>query len=554
MRASFYAGVTQKPELKYTVTGQEERYQKMALLQEYGSYNNLATIPQIITDSLNPAYNGATDWQDLFYKSGIIKNADVSISAGSDLLNYRLGVNYYNEDGIVRNTGFKRYSMRGNFDFKITPKFNTALSFSLSKLDRKRGLGRGRNDIVPISASSQPSSFYTLTQTDYDFYYGQYDKLRDKNESDILNLSVQSNYTFFPGLEYSFRAGVGRTTEKRERFQPKEIGPEGRSFASNNNSQFTQYYVANTVSYGKSFVEKKHNLGVVLTQSFDFKDVTNAVVGGYNIPSDNIQVVSGVPQQDLFGYSDFKQSGLLSFLGQVSYDFKEKYIINASWRADGSSRFGENSKWGYFPSVSLAWLASEESFLAKTSWINLLKFRASYGLSGTEPDDFYAPYNVWASGETTYNGVPTSTPSFEKPITLKNLTWNKANQLNVGVDLYAFKNKINLSVDLYRRENFNPIQSFDFPFFTGYERLKYNAPLGILNEGIDVQLKTRNLPSGRDFQWDTWFNLNYNKNRISKLPNDNRTFYADSRGYNQRLIYQVGQPIYTWAQMIYTGV
>jgi TonB-linked SusC/RagA family outer membrane protein len=399
-----------------------------------------------------------------------------------------------------------------------------------------------------------PASFYMVSDADKDFYYGQYDKLRDKNRTDLLSAYMQLNYDIVKGIQYSLQSSYSSTTDRRDLFQPTEITSDHRSYAESNNGNYQQTYLANIVTLNKSLKNNTHNFGVVLTQTMQFDQKTGTYLSGFNVPDDNIQVVSGIPQNDIFGYSVFKQAGLLSFLGQLSYDYKGKYLLNASYRGDASSRFGKDTKWGYFPAVSASWIASEESFVKKINWISFLKFRASYGLSGSLPDDFYAPFNIWNVDQGTYNGITIATPSFVKPITLPNLTWNKADQLNVGADLYLFKNRLNITLDIYRRFNTNPILNFPFPFYTGYSNVTYNAPVKILNEGADLQIQTRNFSPNSKLQWTTNFNMSYNKNRIAALPYENRSFYKDSRGYNQTLGYTVGQPIYSWFQMKYQGV
>ena len=554
VRLSYYKGLTERPKLLPTTVGAEERRQKMALINEYATHQQMSDIPQFLADSLNPAFNNATDWQVLFYQSGNIDNVDLNVSSGAENVNYRLGANYYDETGIVRNTGFKRYSLRGNFDFKINSKLNVTLNISASRLDRKRGLGRGRNEILPINAGQMPASFYAVTQADRDFYYGQFDKLKDINISDLVTLSLQANYRILPSLDYSFQSSYSKTNDKRERFQPSTLNADGISFAENRNGNFESYYLANIFSYAKSLQGNMHNFALVATQSFQLDQRSGSVVGGYNVPDDNIQVVSGIPQQDLYGSSYIQKAGLLSFVGQLSYDYDQKYILNVSIRGDASSRFGANSKWGYFPSVSAAYILSDEKFIGRIGWINLLKLRGSYGLTGTMPDNFYAPFNVWDLNQGTYNGTVRATPSFDNPLTQPNLTWNKSDQLNVGFDLNIFDNRVNLTTDFYRRYNTNPILSFPFPFFTGYTQATFNAPVKILNEGIDIQLQTRNLAKSTPLQWTTNINISYNKNRIAALPNGNRSFYRDSYGFNQSLVYSVGAPIYGWAQMLYAGV
>lgn len=550
---NYYTGITKRPELLKTLTGSAERNQKLDILYGYGTYDNLRNVPQILTDSLNPSFNNATDWQSLFYQDGIIHNADFSISAGNDVLNYRVGANYYTEDGIVRQTGFSRYALRGNFDFKITSKLSANMNISLSRLNRKPGLGRGSNDVLPINNTQIPSSLFALPELDKQFYLGQYDDIRDLNVSDGATAYLQLNYDIIKGLQYSMQSSFSKTTDLRERFQPKEITADGRSYGSNERSDYEQFYIANVLTATKS-VNSDHNFSMVATQSFQLDTKRGAYVYGYNIPGGSIEVISGVPQKDLTAYSAYQQAGLLSYVAQLSYDYKGKYIINGSIRADASSRFGANNKWGYFPSVSAAWVISDEKFMDKLSWINTLKLRGSYGLSGTMPDDFYAPFNTWDVTQGFYNGDVMATPSFYKPLTLPSLTWNKANQLNAGIDIYMFKNRVNVTVDAYQRNTINPILSFPFPFFTGYTQSSFNTPLNILNEGVDVLVQTRNLSPGSKLQWNTNLTLSFNRNRIAELPNGNRSFFINSAGYNQSLIFSVGSPVYGWAQMQYTGV
>lgn len=553
VRFSYYGGVTERPELQRTVAGLQERRQKIGLINEYGNHNQLAGIPHALTDSLNPSFNNATDWQELFYNTGQLHNFDVNISGGNEQLNYRLAVNYYDEDGIVRNTGFNRYSIRGNFDFRLFPIAKTNLIVSASRMNRKRGLGRNPVDnITPINANTLPASFVRLEQEDYDFYYGQFDKSRDDNITDGLSLFSQTDIDILKNLKYSFQGSLQATLDRRDRFMPTTIASGGTSFASADRNENYVYNMANILNYSLS-VADDHNFLLTAMQSFDYTRHTSSYLLGYNVPTDDVEFVQGIAQRDLRGNSNLREAGLLSFMGQFSYDYKMKYILNASWRADASSRFGKNTKWGYFPAFSLAWNASDEDFLTDVSWLSMMKLRASWGESGTLPADFYAPFNVWSLPANTYNGGSIAVPSYSNPLTLPNLTWNKSVQTNIGLDFGFLNSRISGTIDVYRRETKQPIMAFDFPFYTGYNRLSYNVPMSILNEGVDLQITSRNLKPDSKLQWLTTLNLSYNKNRLGSLPNGNRSFYQGSRG-GQELIFTVGSPIYQWAQMIHQGV
>lgn len=552
IRVSYYKGLTQRPELQNTLLGATERRTKLDILQQYAYHNQWATLPQALTDSLNNSYNNATDWQDLFYQAGNIDNMDGSIAGGTDIVNYRLSLGYYNEDGIVRQTGFKRYSLRGNFSFNLAKFLKSDFTFSASRMDRKRGLGKGINNVVPINAGSMPSSFVGLSDLDYEFYMGQYDKIMDDNQTDILNMFSKTYVDILPGLQYSLEASVQANFDTRDQFQPREI-TRGWNFAQSNKNNAYIYNIANVLNYNKKFNDA-HGITVTAMQSFQYDDYRSTYLYGENLPTDDIHVVQGVNQKNLYGNSNIRKSGLVSYLGQFSYDYKEKYIFNASFRTDASSRFGKNTKWGNFPSLSLAWVASDENFLKEVSWLNFLKFRGSWGLSGTLPQDFYAPFNVWDLPTIPYDGEGVATPSFTKPLTLPNLTWNKSEQTNIGFDLRMFNDRITLTVDGYRKITRDPIMSFPFQFYTGYTRLSYNVPMTIYNEGVDITLATRNMGKSNPFQWNSNLNLTFNKNRIGSLPFGNKAFYASSYDYNQQMLYKVGSPIYRWGQIMNQGV
>jgi TonB-linked SusC/RagA family outer membrane protein len=592
---NYYTGVTARPDLMPTVTGAQERTQKLDLLYLYGTYQQLGGpqnplgqyifdytgksnlgLPQMLTDSLNPSFNNATDWQGLFYHNGIIHNADVSMSASNELLNYRIGLNYYDEDGVLRASGFTRYSIRGNFDFKINKQASSQLNISASRMDRKRGLGvsplsspnnQYPSNVLPIDGPNLPSSFYLLSATDSLKYTGQYDLIRDKNENDNISIFGAFNYDFIKGLRYSFQGSVNTVLNRRDYFSPSNVATNisngnygstnlfttAPNYAESDNSTYNQFDLSNILTYSKTI--GSHTLAVTATQSFEREITQTTTAAGSNLPSDNVQVVAGVPQPDVIASSDYQASALLSYVGQLQYDYKQKYVFAAAWRGDGSSRFGADTKWGYFPSLSAAWLISEESFMKGTdTWLNLLKFRGSWGRSGQQPSAFYAPYNSYnlTTGPNGtvgyYNGVTAVTPNYSNGITLNNLTWATTTQWDLGFDAYLLNNRVSITVDGYDKESTNQFFTFNFPSYVGYSSQTSNAPLGIRNDGVEFLITTHNMSPKSPFQWNTNYNISYNHNVITSLPNGNQSFV------NGNTIFSVGQPIYKGYQMIYEGV
>jgi TonB-linked SusC/RagA family outer membrane protein len=564
-RVNVYSGVTEQPKLLSTTTGAQERRQKLQLLREYGGPGFVNTLPQMLTDSLNPYFNNATDWQGLFYRNGIIKNADASMSAATDVVNYRLSANYYDEQGVIEAFGFKRYSLRGNFDFKINPKLNSQFIFGISREDRQRGRKyNNSDDNTPVSSFNIPASFYKLTAFDSLNFSGLYDKLRNSNINNLYSASLTLNYDIIKGLRLTSQGSANITTSDRDYFQPSNIdqvqaniGNNQRSYAESDKGTYSSFFLSNTLNYAKSLnAGNNHTHNLVLTGSQQFsRDVfTTSYTAGYDIPSNDIQVVGGVPQQSLFGNSGYGASAILSFLGQLQYDFDKKYILYAGDRADASSRFGKNSKWGYFPSAGVGWVMSDEKFMKGTSnWLSFLKLRASYGRSGQNALDYYAIFNTYQlSG--TYNGAPTIQPSYTNGLTKDNLTWSKTEQKNIGIEANFLKNRIYLVADVYDKLTKGDFFDFNLPFFTGYQSISFNAnDLWVSNRGVEVSLTTHNLSPHGKLQWTSSLNFAFNKNIIAKLPNNNRTFLVDDP-YGVTRIYSVGHPIYQMFQMQYQGV
>lgn len=575
-----YIGVQQRPQLLPTLTGTAERNMKMKLLTEYAtSPSQLESAPQMLTDSLNPSYNNATDWQGMFYHNALIKNVDGSMSAAaSDAFNYRVSLNYYDQEGIIKATGYQRYSMRGNFGLKISPKLNSQLIIGMTKEARQAGEQFDNSqENTPFDGASQPSSFYHVNGIDSANYLNLSNSIRNSNDDENFSAAMTTNYDIIPGLRYTLQASANEYFQDKEYFQPSNIasvaqtlgatpdqGPFSSTQASNAVSWknvYSTYVVTNTLNYGKEFKTNRgntHNLNITASQQYTTNISNTTSVGGTNAASNYVQTVSNIPQQYLFGGSDYLKDAMLSFMGQAQYNYNGRYLVYGSYRADASSRFGANNKWGSFPSAGVGWIVSDEKFMSGISnVVNFLKLKFTYGLAGQLPaGGFYAPFNAYTV-PGTYNGNPTEQPSFTNGLTKSNLTWGKTDQKDLGIELNLFKDRIMLQADIYEKVNKNQQFTLPLPFFTGYSNIFFNATdLWINNRGLDLTLNTNNLSPMSAVSWHSSFVLSYNKNIIAKLPNNNRTFTINdyySNGSANR-IFQVGMPIYEFYQVKYLGV
>jgi TonB-linked SusC/RagA family outer membrane protein len=565
--ANFYEGFIQEPKLLPTVTGSAERTQKLDLLQTYGNYEDFSNMPQLLTDSLNPYFNNATDWQGLFYRNAAMQNADLSMSAANDLVNYRVSMNYYNEQGTIKAFDFKRYSVRGSFDFKMSPKLNAQFIVSLSHSSRERGNKvSNTDDNTPFNANNGnlPSSFFALDGFDSSNYLGLSTNLRNQNTNDWYNTSMTLNYDIIKGLRLTTQGSASATLANQDYFEPANLnqiqaneGATQQSYALSNASTYINYYLSNTINYSKTFTTKNnnaHHLVITGSQQFNEDQSKTTSASGYNLPSNDIQVVSGVPQQYLTASSNYVASSILSFVGQAQYDYNAKYIFYVADRADASSRFGIDSKWGTFPAGGASWILSEEKFMSGTkSWLNLLKLRASYGLAGNQSDDYYASYNSYVINGT-YGGQTAISPNYTNGLTKDDLTWARTYQKDLGLEAQLLKSRLYVTADVYEKLTKGDYFTFNLPFYTGFSQLTFNGDdLWVDNKGLDLQLTGHIFPQGSKLQWTSTLNISFNKNIIAKLPNNNRTFEIDDY-YGVGRIYAVGQPIYEMFQMKYTGV
>lgn len=563
-----YYGRNSKPQLIPTLTGSAERTAKIDILKEYATDDQLKSLPQLLTDSLNPSFNNATDWQKMFYTSSNVYNVDATMSQAAENVNYRISLGYYNTEGIIRNTGYQRYSVRGNFNFKISPKLNSQLVVGLVKEARQAGRKyQNSDDNTPFSGSSQPTSFYYINEFDQNSYLGESTKLRNLNGNDNYTASMTLNYDIAKGIRYTLQGGANSYVQSKDYFMPSNIdavaaetGSDAtqQSYAESSRGTYATYLFTNSLNLDKDFKTakgNKHQFNLTLSQQYNTIISSGNSVSGYNTPTNDIQTVTGIPQSDLSGYSYYNKDALLSLVSQLQYNYNGKYLLYGSYRGDASSRFGKNNKWGYFPAAGAAWIVSDENFMKGAKGvIDFLKFRFSWGIAGKNASDFYAPYNQYQiSG--TYNGTTAIQPSYTNGLTKSDLTWAKSEQKDLGFDLYLFKNRVQINTDFYDKLDKNQFFTFNLPFYTGFESININASdLWVDNRGVDITINTHNLAPSSELQWNSQLVLTFQKNRIAKLPNNNRTFVIDDYASGVSRIYAVGQPIYEMYQMDYQGV
>ena len=557
---SAFAGLTQKPALREVTLGTTERRQKMRVLQDQLTVDQQKQLPYLLTDSLNPAFNGNTDWQDLFYRTGVIKSADLSLSGGDKATSYRFSTGYYDEEGIIKATGFKRYSVRLNL---LSHALNNKLDINpvvyFTRSDRDRGDG-GSSNAFSLSAGSMPSSLFNLSETKKQGILDTYNESLDKNSANVFSFNLNLGYTFNSHFKFNTLNSYQYTTSHRNFNRTNAMESGAGNYSYTFSDQNIQLLSSNYFSYTNEW--GKNSFSGVLGSDVSFNTYENTQASGSQGSADNIQVIQGFTQKNITAYSDYQAYGLLSYYARLSYDYDSRYLFSLAGRTDGSSRFGGNNKWGFFPSASLAWLASEEKFLKDHSTISLLKLRASLGTSGDLPTDNYLQYNLYNvnaggfnpnGGATSYNGVNATTPNFYNGAAQADLSWAKSMQWNVGVDLELNEGKYSASVDLYNKESSLQLFSVNLPVTTGYDIALTNA-IGVRNAGVELTLAANPLPTTSALKWFTRLNISYNKNTIMNLPNGDRDLVLAGDRFDKSHILSVGSPINTFYLLQTLGV
>lgn len=571
---STYHGLTERPTLDKVVIGAEETRDKLALIDHYGPYNDLNNLPMILTDTLNPAFNNANKYEDGIFQNGRVDNYDVSVTGGSDVINYRYGLNYYNENGILKKTGLQRYSFNSTMGVKISPRLNISTQIRYSRLNRPRSLSDITGGYGPFNggyyaSSPLPASTLYLSPASQEFIFGNATNQTDDNVNNSLSISPTIEWKITDKLVFNTVISYELTNSRRDSYTPGKYRQSGVGYAISFADNSSNYLMSNTLQYTTK-LGLDHHFNFLLGQNTEFHQYRATDAEADGIPNDQINTVDVLNKNTSTAYSDLIESGIQSGFFRLNYDYKGRYLLSAVFNADASSKFGSNSRVGYFPSVSAGWIVSDESFMkGHSDWLTMLKVRGSYGITGRQPDDGnnYLSYNTYSVGagsfagsnnpqtnqniSFTYNGVPAISPNFSAGLANKNLTWEHSKEANIGLDLTILNGRFSLVGDIYIRNTSKGIFSLVLPTTTGFSTITTNA-IGTRNSGIEAQLTAHYFKPASKFQWETDFNFAYNKNLITSLPNGGRDIVIN-QGATSYLLRQ-GHPINEFFLFQATGI
>jgi TonB-linked SusC/RagA family outer membrane protein len=493
------------------------------------------------------------DWVKAVLRTGRVDNYNISASGGNDKTTFFVGGGLQNESGYTIGNDLKRLSGRFNLEHRMSDKVKFNLSYALSNTTSDR-IGTENSTFAPLTSSYLQSPGVVPRDVDGNFlntgFIANVLAIEALNDNKFVFLRQTGNigvtWNILDNLRFKSEFGIdlAQSEEKQRVVNIVTPGGSGSRFIA----QDYKWLTTNTLNYDKTF-GSNHNIAVLLGQSFETSDYNDITVAGTGFVSDVLRNVTSAATKTTTDASGTNWA-LASFFGRANYRFKERYLLEATVRRDGSSRFGAGSKYGTFWAVSGGWVLTDEAFLKDVSFLDLLKLTASYGTSGNDRIGNFSSQQLYAAGVASdYAGSPGLIPS-QVPNPL--LSWEETAQMDIGISAVLLKNRISIDVNYFDKNTTGLLLNNPLPLTTGFPSATVN--LGeVNNRGWDIQIKTTNMVRGA-FKWTTNFNVGFLKNEVKKLaPNkdpEGRDFLAGSGA--QRAI--VGQTANTFYLIRYSGI
>ena len=519
----------------------------------------------------NPGQFGkGTDWQDVMFRTAPTTNAQVSLSGGTDKTSYLFSAGYLSQEAVLIHNFYKRLSLRTNIRQKISEHVTAGLNIAFTgAYDRTDGT-TGKSDVVSLGLQSDP----IFPEYNENGYLGFLDPNSAWKRFQAYGVQLWSPHSL---IDYADKLNKNYNTLGNAYLEIKPVNDltiRGSMNGNLTNTNYASYWVTGqgygyssvlpaqatartlsafnwqaevTASYDKTIGD--HKLGLIAGYASQKQRFDSTTVNGTDFPNDLVRTINaaGTILKPAAGNGAGEWS-LLSMFGRLSYGFKNRYFMNATLRRDGSSRFGPDSKWGTFPSVSAAWLVSDENFLSKSTTVSNLKLRLSYGQTGNNLIPNYGSVSLlgtsrYVNGSNVVNGLRTIS------IANSELKWEKTHQYNVGVDLSLFHNRVSFTADVYKSVTNDMLLNVPVPAYTGFTTQLTNIG-SMENKGYEITISAKPIITP-DFRWTTDFNYSVNRNKVTKLGPNNAPIEIDEWGF---FVTQVGQPISNYKGYIFDGI
>jgi TonB-linked SusC/RagA family outer membrane protein len=514
--------------------------------------------PLLFDSNGNPLYN--TDWQDEVTRTAVSHSHQLSIQQQGKTSSVGAFLNYTDQQGIMLNNYMKRVNVKMTYDADPKKWLSTSLNMMVNHtwandLDETGGGQTARRTMLempPIFPVKFPDGKWSSSQFEgnhlnlgleamsnpvHELKTRQMNRFRTK-----LFGNAALTFHILEGFDLKTQIGVDANLKKDKNFSPNDLinisSPLGRANIYSNEDYYWQEETY--LTYNKNL--DKHRINAVAGLSWS----------KYTFSDDNTGDVSGF-STNYFGYnnlgsgttpsapsSGWRRWSMNSYYLRGSYTYNDKYLATVTARVDGSSRFGKNNQYAFFPSAALGWIISREDFLNDAAWLNNLKLHASYGRTGSTEIDPYSTTATITSGTVLQNGTRAAS-AYIAQLANPNLKWEKTDQFDAGINLTAFNNRVNLELDYYYKLTSDLLLFRPVPYTTGFGTVVDNIG-EVSNRGLDILLNTSNVQTD-NFSWETTINVNFNKNKIEKLGENNEDIITDPGFVGGNVILRVGESL-----------
>jgi TonB-linked SusC/RagA family outer membrane protein len=505
------------------------------------------------------------NWQELLFRRALTQQNELSISGGSENTQYTFSGSYIKQDGIVLNTSYDRFNFRSNINSKISNTINVGVNLmAYSSNGKEQANGKD----APVMYALNLPPIYPLRNEDGT--YGSMVRNPEILAGDVANPigiaeqvynnrkrygwmgTIFGEWHILPNLQYRISINGGIQDNEQEIYEASYIdfdaskAPRPARGINQRGTDF-DWVIENTLNYSKTFADV-HQFSALMgytTQKHTIKNMRGEARGFAN---DNITTLNAGTMYALS--SDKSEYSMISYLGRVNYSYDNRYLLTATFRGDGSSRFGMNKKWGTFPSLSLGWKISEENFMGDVTQISNIMVRAGFGISGNNRIGNYSSIGLLSTGFYPTGDALQITVN---PSTMPNddLGWEKTQQYNLGFGFGVFNNRVRVEGDFYDSESIDLLLNVPVPVITGYSSQIQNIGK-VQNRGMEFVLSSENFVN--EFQWTTDFNISFNRNKVLALGPDARPIFGSAPNANNSFITTIGYPIASFWGYKYEGV
>jgi TonB-linked SusC/RagA family outer membrane protein len=491
-----------------------------------------------------------TDWIRAVTRTAPIQEINASVSGGTERIRAYVSGGFFNQQGIVLNTGYQRASLRANVEAnlndRLTLGFNLAPTYSFRNLSIEGGTNRtggfGQSMVVwpvdyPVDPATDTINHLVRGATTVGVGTANPVEILRNATNDQRALRILGttflNFDLLEGLQFHTSVSADWQDSNRNVFSPSSIwNRSGPTIPSGNyrNDGYLSWLNENTLTLDREFgVNRLQVVGGFTAQQENSHGLTT---NGTNFPDDDIETLNAANNFTVSGV-DRDEWSLASVLGRVNYTLLDRYTVTGTIRTDGSSRFGANRRWGTFPSAAVAWNLSQEPFLVNSTFVQDLKLRASLGYTGNNQIGNYPSLGIVDRNDYVFNGVQTA-GRYLRTLQNPDLAWERTREVNFGLDASFFDRRIALTADAYRRKTSNLLLSLDLPTASGFGSVVANQG-AIQNQGFEIGLNTSNVNTG-SFRWTSNLNLSVNRNKALDLgASDTLLTGASMEGHNTHI-------------------